>query len=396
MKILATALIAAAACALSADPGFERAPRVQGEFEIGEPKVVCRQENRYLGWPTVIRRRSGELVAVFSGDRQAHLCPFGKVQMIRSRDSGETWSAPETIVNSPLDDRDAGIVELSDGSLVLFWFNSWSYDNEKILKIYPEFRAHTGDVSKEDRARLKGSFSAVSNSDGRKWSVPARTCGIAPHGGNLLSDGRLLIVGKGAGGNDDIAKEMAILVGESRDGGRSWKTISKIEIPEGDKISDYWEPHVVEASDGSLVAHIRCHKDSRIRQSVSRDGGKTWSVAKRLEIVGFPSHLLRLSDGSLLMTYSRRAVKGEDFSPAERSVGIFARFSENNGADWGDEIQICKSNCSDMGYPSTAELGGGKFITVFYHNFDANFWRKKQKCTGIIAVKWQKQAGASK
>ena len=54
--------------------------------------VICRQPGRYIGWPTIARTAQGELLVVFSGDREAHVCPFGKTQLVRSRDGGKTWS----------------------------------------------------------------------------------------------------------------------------------------------------------------------------------------------------------------------------------------------------------------------------------------------------------------
>src|ERR1700744_4936716 len=68
--------------------------------------VVCQEPGRYVGWPTITRTHNGELLVVFSGDRDAHICPWGVTQMVRSRDNGRTWSQPETINNTPLDDRD--------------------------------------------------------------------------------------------------------------------------------------------------------------------------------------------------------------------------------------------------------------------------------------------------
>lgn len=52
--------------------------------------------DRYIGWPTACRTSKGEILAVFSGDRDAHVCPHGKVQLTRSTDNGETWSKAET------------------------------------------------------------------------------------------------------------------------------------------------------------------------------------------------------------------------------------------------------------------------------------------------------------
>ena len=103
------------------------APRVQARAEIIWTKPLCKEPGRYIGWPTVCRAQNGELIVVFSGDRDEHVCPFGKSQLIRSADGGQTWSAPVNICNTILDDRDAGIVTLDDGSLVMAWFTSVAY-----------------------------------------------------------------------------------------------------------------------------------------------------------------------------------------------------------------------------------------------------------------------------
>ncbi|HAK94914.1 MAG TPA: hypothetical protein DCM87_07895 [Planctomycetes bacterium] len=85
-------LAAAAAFA----PGAEKAPPAAAPGTIGTiiaRKVLCAQPGRYIGWPTIARARNGDLVAVFSGDRDAHVSPDGKTQMVRSADRGATWSA---------------------------------------------------------------------------------------------------------------------------------------------------------------------------------------------------------------------------------------------------------------------------------------------------------------
>ena len=389
MKKTVFVLMMSFVCLGIAKVAYENAPSVQGENKIGTTELICKQDGKYIGWPTILCRKSGELIAVFSGDRDAHVCPYGKVQAVRSRDMGKTWSEPETFITSPMDDRDAGIIELENGNLVLFWFNSSAYNNEKTLAKYPKFKASATETTEKERMDYGGSYSAVSASNGRKWGFPVRTCGVSPHGGTLLKNGKIILVGKAKGGGDKLAKNLSVCVGESTDGGKSWNTISEIKIPEGDKISDYWEPHVVEASNGDLIAQIRCHKDSYIRQSVSKDSGKTWTVAEKINVVGYPSHLKRLKDGRLLMTYSRREVRAKaDYQPEHRIMGQYARFSDDNGKAWGDEIMLCRSFTGDMGYPSSAELPNGDIITVFYHNFDAGKDDHSPKETGLFAVIW--------
>ena len=69
-------------------------------------RTICKQPDNYLGWPSIARKADGEILIVFSGDREAHACPYGKIQMIHSYDDGETWSEPKTICNTVLEDRD--------------------------------------------------------------------------------------------------------------------------------------------------------------------------------------------------------------------------------------------------------------------------------------------------
>ena len=142
-NILFAILLVSAGVALGADE-ICGAPRVQARAEIIWTKALCKEPGRYIGWPTVCRAKSGELIAVFSGDRDEHVCPFGKSQLIRSADGGQTWSAPVNICNTILDDRDSGIISLDDGSLVMAWFTSIAYrssirDRAKLKPGSPQF-----------------------------------------------------------------------------------------------------------------------------------------------------------------------------------------------------------------------------------------------------------------
>ena len=95
-------------------------------FKIEEIRTISLQ-NRYHGWPTLTRCKSGELMVVCSGGRDSHVCPFGRVELIRSSDNGKTWTFARTILDGPVDDRDAGIVETYRGTLLVSTFTSNAY-----------------------------------------------------------------------------------------------------------------------------------------------------------------------------------------------------------------------------------------------------------------------------
>ena len=113
------------------------------EAEIVWAKTISRPSDRYCGWPSVCDAGNGEILVAYSGDRSAHVCPWGKVRSMRSADGGETWSESETVCNTVLDDRDAGLLKLSNGELVLFWFTSVHYYENKInVKKNPDYGSH--------------------------------------------------------------------------------------------------------------------------------------------------------------------------------------------------------------------------------------------------------------
>ena len=72
---------------------------------------------------------------------------------------------------------------------------------------------------------------------------------------------------------------------------------------------------------------------------------------------GLPSHLLRLRDGRLLMSYGHR----------RPPYGVQARVSEDSGRTWSQPLVIYgEGSTTDLGYPSTVELTEGTLLSVWY------------------------------
>jgi sialidase-1 len=334
------------------------------KIKITSTRVISLRPNHYHGWPTLARRKNGELLLVCSGGRESHVCPFGQVELMRSSDNGKTWSFPRVLLDSPIDDRDAGVLETTKGSLLATTFTSLAYD-ERILakdaqKNWPEEKrtrwlaAHNRVPAAARKSEL-GTWMIRSTDGGVTWSPRYDSLVNSPHGPVNLKDGRVLYAGKG------LYKEGSwIGVCESRDDGQSWKRLAQIPTRKGDDPKNYHELHAVEAANGDLIAHIRNHNKKNAGetlQSESKDGGKTWSEAHGIGVWGLPSHLVGLNDGRLLMSYGHR----------RKPYGNQARVSTDHGKTWSDPIIVSGDGAGgDLGYPSTVQIEDGSLVTVWY------------------------------
>src|SRR5690349_15893176 len=105
-------LLSGAAIALA------RPSQASTRAKVESISVISQQPEFYHGWPTLGLDKQGNLLVVCSGGRETHVCPFGRVELIRSSDGGHTWSWPEVLMDTPIDDRDAGLCLTSAGSLL--------------------------------------------------------------------------------------------------------------------------------------------------------------------------------------------------------------------------------------------------------------------------------------
>lgn len=321
---------------------------------ILETKVVSQLPDLYHGWPTLARRKNGELLLVCSGGREEHVCPFGRTDFMRSTDGGETWCFPRVVMDGPIDDRDAGVLETVRGSILITNFTSLAYEPQLKNKGKRWQDAHNR-TDAEGRRKSLGNWMIRSTDGGLTFSGRYRVPVNSPHGPVQLRDGRLLYAGKALWDN-----ESKVGICESRDDGQTWSWLADIPTRKGDNHRDYHELHAVETPEGLLVTQIRNHNrvnSGETLQCESTDGGKTWSDPRPIGVWGLPSHLLRLRDGRLLMSYGYR----------RKPFGNQARVSENGGKTWSTPIMVSVDGPGhDLGYPSTVERDDGKLVTVWY------------------------------
>jgi hypothetical protein len=386
--LLGLAAVITAVAALPGAAAAEPAPRtIQAEHG-----VVCSLPGErfgYFGWPTVARMDDGTLLVASSGLRSEHVCPFGKTVLNVSRDDGRSWSQPRVIQDSPIDDRDAGLVNLGGRSLLATWFRSdtrqyakedWipAGEQETWKKVFETW-------NDEQVGQLVGSWAMRSDDAGATWGPPTRVPVSAPHGPIRLAGGDLLYVGKPFGTWSDMTLGQ-IAAARSSDGGATWKLVGRVPVAPRTDAANFVEPHVVELPSGRLVAAIRVQDHAgktlaaagipsfTIMQTESADGGATWSMPRWLGFKGSPPHLLRHSSGVLVMSYGCR----------DKRYGERVAISRDDGRSWEGNLVLRNDGPDeDLGYPSTVELADGSLLTVCYQKA-----ARGEKCS-LLWSRWK-------
>ena len=225
-----------------------------------------------------------------------------------------------------------------------------------------------------------GFFMLRSEDQGKTWSekypIPVNNV----HGATVLHDGSLFYCGRARSGNCLLTAAFAdiIVAMRSTDDGVTWQEISQVAEKPGEHLApiedelssvqgvsplmtvtmpilSLWdELHSMQACDGTIITQIR-YADGTWQMD-SSDGGKTWRNLRRA-CGGYPSHLLWLADGRLLISDGYR----------RENYGNRCRISSDNGRSWSEPMILSEGAPSpDLGYASTAELSDGTLVTVWY------------------------------
>lgn len=352
----------------------------------------------YFGWPTLARSDDGVLWIAASGMRTGHLCPNGRTVVLRSDDEGQSWSTPRVIHDSPFDDRDAGILDVGDGRLLVSWFTSDPRDRTSVFEKARKADSPDADLlfagliwqAWAEPGGFLGSWVMHSDNGGASWSEPRAVDASAPHGPIRLESGALLYLGKsfGPAGVDFSTHAGPIRALRSRDRGETWQQLGDVPVYPGTAVENYHEPHVVELPGGRLVGHIRVQNHAEhplpteipffsIMQTTSEDAGQTWTEPQPLTWPGSPPHLMRHSSGTLVCTYSYRAYG--DLPPGD---GQRVALSTDGGETWGEELILRDDGPSvDLGYPATVELPDGSLLSAYYQA------QRGERCA-LLASRW--------
>lgn len=330
-------------------------------------------------WPTVALLQNGDLIVVARGGaphgvtRSTNLV-MPRLELVRSSDSGETWSEPVWVAASrPGEDlRDGFLTELKDGTLLL------------AFHIY-KFKSATEFVGDDVSV-----YVTRSQDWGFTWSVPTKVETApyrwgSPHRRIVeLPTGTLLMAVNASHTftppwgdlfRPEGERELTSTVVRSRDGGKTWGDLTVIS--KGDETSLLLLPS------GKLLAAVRGgpvlggNKAVSLHQSL--DEGRTWqNLGDVTEPSEQPGSLLLLKDGRILLSF------GDRRKPFH---GVQAMLSRDEGKTWDRDhrYQLAwDAPNTDCGYPESLQLADGRIFTVYYQVDDLGNTPASAKAKAVI------------
>jgi sialidase-1 len=318
-------------------------PAIGAEQVQPAPKVISRGEaaGTYQAFTDICRLVNGDLLCVFYAGYGHVSLPKegwpkgGRICMVRSSDEGKTWTPPQVVYDSPLDDRDPHIAAMRDGTVVCSFFTYEIPDGKPP-------RCATCLVSSQDGGKSWESEHRVVAQD---WpsSAPVRE----------LPDGvRVLGVY-----HDDGATAYGGII-RSTDSGKTW--CEPIPIGKGSGVRLDAETDFVLLKDGTLYAALRGDKVN-MHYATSPDKGLTWSGVKD---IGFPAHcphFTRLTGGEILLTH--------------RLPNTALHVSRDEAKTWQGPYSI---DTTIGAYASTIELKDGTVLVVYYEEGQSSAVRARR------------------
>ncbi len=308
--------------------------------------------NGFVGWPGLTRLKSGRLLLTFSSgywhaspplteeilkDEKARKqfeawhkigMPFinaprgGRTHIMYSDDNGKTWSDPQLLVDTELDDRHPTIIELDDGTWLctFFTFQLPHIAKAKYMLSYDEGKTWTKPKDLLDMVGLDG------------------TGGFANGPAIQLSDGTVLIATNYRPSEEQDKNVSDILVLRSEDRGKTFNVAAVLK-----KGYPQYEPTMAELPNGQLLLMTRLKGDIYW----SNDKGKTWITSETgTGVRMFEPHLIVLPNGIVANFHGGYNVSGNQFDAAAKSgklrlAGLSVILSSDNGHTWhGPEEKI--------------------------------------------------------
>lgn len=303
-------------------------------------------------FPVLVRLQNDDLMGVVRGGAP-HRGQEGRIDVLRSADGGETWSGPAVLIDGPTDDRNPALGQLADGTIIAaYTIITWDYDT-------------VDGEQKQVGQHCEGVHTIRSSDNGKTWSAPERSAGIAAlytkEAGSGMSGspyGKIVQLADGTAlmavyfNFTDERKHQSWLF-RSTDSGATWGDPTLL----GEHSN---ETGLVVLRDGRVLAAMRSEVGRYLETIESSDQGRTWSTPIRITADHeHPADLIELADGRVLLTYGQR----------NTPRGVEAILSRDRGRTWDPSTKVKLAEevkYGDNGYPSSVQIDDGTIVTMYY------------------------------
>lgn len=264
------------------------------------------------------------------------------VVVANSADEGKSWNEILVI------DADAG------GPIRTFDPEIWVDPNGKLWVFWAQA------ISKQAQVEIDGHISGVwaistTQTDQMypQWTQPLRIAdGIMMCKPTVLNNGNWLLPISTWYKTSHSAK-----VWQSTDEGQSWNYVGGCDVPK--EVQTFDEHMIIEKRNGDLWMLMRTK--AGIGESISKDGGKTWTQAKN-STLAHPSarfFIRKLQSGNILL------VKHGPLKTKTSRSHLMAFLSQDDGATWSQGLLIDER--TGVSYPDGQQVSDGRiFITYDY------------------------------
>ena len=333
----------------------------------------------FQGIPGIARASGARLwVTWYSGGIDEG--PDNYVALVTSDDDGRTWSGIKAVIDPP------GYVRASDSTL-------WTDPRGRLWLFYAQAYGWW-----DGRAGVWAIVAEDPDSPNPRWSAPRRIAdGIMMNKPTVLKGGDWLlpIAVWRHKPSREVPWDPAVRIDEkylkwdparvgthvyrSRDAGATFEHLGTADVPE--VRSD--EHMIVERKDGSLWMLVRTGStteegDARLNQagiseSISTDGGRTWSPGKPAAIPHIPSRFFirRLASGKLLLVKHNPRMDSAWLQPgvpngSQRRSHLTAYLSDDDGRTWSGGLLL--DDRLVVSYPDAVQAPDGRIFLTYDYN----------------------------
>lgn len=317
-------------------------------------------------FPVLTALPDDTIIGVLRGGA-GHLGLAGRVEIVRSRDGGQSWTPSAVVADSDRDDRNPALGVSQRGTVILAYHRTGNYDaagrwtpeefaarGERPVEVMIT-RSHDGGLTWERPYPLGVPIIETGSPYGKIVSLPDGTLLLAIYGpihAELL----------GARAEGLAANTLCSYVLRSRDDGLTWTDTAAVGV-------GFNETGLLALPDGAVLALLRGDvPNDSLSVARSTDGGQTWTEPTQLtDTRQHPADLVALHDGSILLAYGNR-------NPPYRVEGRISRYG---GQSWLPTViafsghlygyNVVAPRPNDLGYPSTVVLRDGRAVTLYYY-----------------------------